>query len=744
MTGKELSLSTTLPCPAASQDAAGRRYAAQVALSQGIVLILAPEEAAGFDMATLILRAEAGPVAPPMSWQRLPFPAGTRLAMIARAQPCLGTGAHLSLGDGSGAVVDLVVSPPVTLESMTEGLPPSAVLAVLRYIASKATSILKHSDDAGLAESCHASAMRVVVPGRQAIPVALCGPDMVMWALPESVPSDPGGAIYAVSKRRLRRVGVSGKTVILRDRQYEDGFLLLPDVEGPVHLGPATGRLPSLVELGASKDVQSRGFYRSGLAELARRAPADQQVRRLLRDLQMLAPTAKPHRIMQAGRPYGAALELGLCDHGGGAFFRGWLRDPLDLIKGLTLRSDYGEMPVDLARLGRFARPDLTETFAGSPFGGLGPKAGFVLHLADVAVRPVAQWSLRLELSTGDTAMLVAPPAILHPQGARDAVLSAVPAAEVTQAIMETGIAPAVAPLHAAVLAQRRAPDEVTFGLPLRSPAVSLVIPLYRNLRFLRHQYAAFARDPAVRAVAELIYVLDSPEQRAEVEHLLRGLHGVYGMPLSLVVQSGNFGYASACNAGADAARGAILLMLNSDVIPAGRGWLQPMVETLAADPGLAAVGPKLMFEDGSLQHAGLMFERGPGGEWFNNHYYKGYPRHYPAADRPRRVPGVTGAALCVRRDAFAAVGGFSTEYVIGDYEDSDLCLKLREAGGSIAYVPASELFHFERQSIRDHAGYARSLASTYNRMLHHKRWAPTIESLMGSMTQSRQTGRQD
>jgi GT2 family glycosyltransferase len=333
--------------------------------------------------------------------------------------------------------------------------------------------------------------------------------------------------------------------------------------------------------------------------------------------------------------------------------------------------------------------------------------------------------------------MLVAPPAILHPRGAREAVLSAVPPAEITPALLEHCIAPAVAPLHAAFLAQRGTPEVIGLGRPLANPAVSIVVPLYRNMRFLRHQYACFARDPAVQAVAELIFVLDSPEQQADVEHALRGLHGLYGMPLTLIVQSGNFGYASACNAGAAAARGGILLMLNSDVIPAGRGWLQPMLEALAADPALSAVGPKLLFEDGSLQHAGLCFELGPYGEWFNSHYYKGYPRHYPAAQHPRRVPGVTGAALCVRRAAYEAVGGFTTDYVIGDYEDSDLCLKLREAGGEIGYVPGAELFHFERQSIRDHVGYSRSLASAYNRQLHHKRWAASIAALMERITPS-------
>ena len=94
-------------------------------------------------------------------------------------------------------------------------------------------------------------------------------------------------------------------------------------------------------------------------------------------------------------------------------------------------------------------------------------------------------------------------------------------------------------------------------------------------------------------------------------------------------------------------------------------------------------------------------------------------------------MPGVTGALLCLPRRDFEAVGGLCTDYVVGDYEDSDLCLRLRAAGGEIAYVPEAELYHFERQSIRDHGGYARTSACNYNRHLHHTRWAAAIEALM-------------
>ena len=93
----------------------------------------------------------------------------------------------------------------------------------------------------------------------------------------------------------------------------------------------------------------------------------------------------------------------------------------------------------------------------------------------------------------------------------------------------------------------------------------------------------------------------------------------------------------------------------------------------------------------------------------------------------------MTGAALLVRRALFEAVGGVCEDYIIGDYEDSDFCLRLRAAGASIGYVPDAELYHFERRSIRLHQGYTRTLASRYNRTLHHRRWGGAMGALMAS-----------
>jgi GT2 family glycosyltransferase len=91
---------------------------------------------------------------------------------------------------------------------------------------------------------------------------------------------------------------------------------------------------------------------------------------------------------------------------------------------------------------------------------------------------------------------------------------------------------------------------------------------------------------------------------------------------------------------------------------------------------------------------------------------------------------------MLVRKAAFDQVGGFTEDYVIGDYEDSDLCLKLRDAGGDIAYVPTAELYHFERQSIRQSEDYMRGSADRYNAWLHAGRWGDAMQALMTAFHQ--------
>lgn len=460
-----------------------------------------------------------------------------------------------------------------------------------------------------------------------------------------------------------------------------------------------------------------------------RSCAADPAVRGLMQEMALFrATTAAP--IAPVRYPFAAGMDCAVPTGEGSVFVRGWLADPHDLIKGLDLIDPAGNThPID-ERLFRYGRPDgpaalrLTERDS---------RPGFITVVRDVPVEPVdgAQYRLRLRFASGSAAEVAAPPTPLSSFEARRTVLEGLAPIDLPERAMPECLAPVVAPLHWRCLDRARVADVRTFGRGPANPRRSIVIPLYKTLNFIRLQATAFAVDPDM-AESEVIYVLDSPEQRQQVERELQELSIVYGLAFVLVVMTRNFGYAPAVNAGVGEARGRVLLLVNSDIVPTEPGWQARLDAIGDAHPDAGAIGPRLLFDDDSLQHGGLYFGRDHDGRWLNRHYWKGYPGAYPPALQTRVVPGVTGACVRIARDVYEDVGGLSEEYVIGDYEDSDLCLKLIRTGRSNWYVGDAALYHFERLSISRHEGYERTLVSEYNRWLHTSRWEGLMEDVMG------------
>ncbi|MFO0775926.1 MAG: glycosyltransferase [Nitrospiraceae bacterium] len=155
-----------------------------------------------------------------------------------------------------------------------------------------------------------------------------------------------------------------------------------------------------------------------------------------------------------------------------------------------------------------------------------------------------------------------------------------------------------------------------------------------------------------------------------------------------------NLGFAKACNQGAAVAKGQYLVFLNNDTIPQ-QGWLSEMVKEVETHPEVTVVGSKLLYEDSTVQHAGVVFSK-----VFQTpyHIYRGVASRHPIVNRRREFQAVTAACMLVRRHDFDAVGGFDEGYRNG-FEDADLCLKIRERGGRIVYQPASVLYHLESQT---------------------------------------------
>ena len=132
------------------------------------------------------------------------------------------------------------------------------------------------------------------------------------------------------------------------------------------------------------------------------------------------------------------------------------------------------------------------------------------------------------------------------------------------------------------------------------------------------------------------------------------------------------------------------LVFLNNDTLPTP-GWLDVLVQETERDPELAAVGAKLLFPNGQVQHAGLAIHQ----SGLPFHLYMGFDAGHPAVNYDRDVVAVTGACLLIRCADFTALGGFDERYQ-NAFEDVDLCLRLRERGRRIRYCHRSLVVHLE------------------------------------------------
>ncbi len=271
-----------------------------------------------------------------------------------------------------------------------------------------------------------------------------------------------------------------------------------------------------------------------------------------------------------------------------------------------------------------------------------------------------------------------------------------------------------------------------SFGTAPEDPHASIIVPLYARYDFVEHQLVEFARDDWLLGHAEVIYVIDDPRLITPLRATADELWRLYRVPFSLVWGGTNRGYSAANNLGASVACGKILVFLNSDVFPKTPGWLENLVQTLDRSPDFGAIAPRLVFADGGIQHAGMRFEyRSQFGVWINHHPFVGLASELDPTKILTDMPAITGACFVTRRTAFDTVGGFDTGYLIGDFEDSDLCLKLRVAGYRIGYEPRVELIHLERQSFKSIGDDTfRMRVVLYNASRHQMRWRHMLEQV--------------
>jgi len=230
-------------------------------------------------------------------------------------------------------------------------------------------------------------------------------------------------------------------------------------------------------------------------------------------------------------------------------------------------------------------------------------------------------------------------------------------------------------------------------------PRVSIVIPTNGQRREIRYREVALV-EHCVRSIVEtstyenyeIVCVADASTDASLLTELSRAAAG----RLRVVTYDEEFNFAAKINLGAKHSEGELLLLLNDDMEVVTPDWIERLA-MYARHPGIGAAGARLLWEDGRLQHAGVIFENGLPG-----HIYRGYSGEFKGYSNNACVAqnylAVTGACMMTSAASFDRVGGFSPELPV-NYNDVDYCLKLRAEGMRVVYDPDTVLFHFESSS---------------------------------------------
>jgi GT2 family glycosyltransferase len=218
---------------------------------------------------------------------------------------------------------------------------------------------------------------------------------------------------------------------------------------------------------------------------------------------------------------------------------------------------------------------------------------------------------------------------------------------------------------------------------------LTVIIPTRDRLPVLRATLAGLAEQELGPVEAEVI-VVDNGSTDATQALIVNDSH------VTAILNEENRFFGPACNQGAEEATRELVCFLNNDTLPKP-GWLDAMVACLDADPAVGAVGSRLLYPDGRIQHAGIGFQE-PGVPVHGMRFADG---NDPAVVIDRDCAAVTGACLLMPKRFFTQIGGFDEEYVMY-VEDVDLCLRVWNEGKRVRYCGSSVVEHLESASTVD------------------------------------------
>lgn len=263
----------------------------------------------------------------------------------------------------------------------------------------------------------------------------------------------------------------------------------------------------------------------------------------------------------------------------------------------------------------------------------------------------------------------------------------------------------------------------IGWRIPEPQPLVSIVIPTRDHADMLRRCIDGLLHRTHYSPIE--IVIVDNGSIEPDALALLAELRRRDGV--RVIDDPSPFNYSRLVNRGVAEASGEICVLLNNDIEIVDADWLDELVGH-ALRPEVGAVGAKLLYPDGRLQHGGVIL--GMGGT--AGHIHRFADRDFSGyADRLRlthRLSCVTGACLALRRETYLAVGGLDEALAVA-YNDVDLCLRLGEAGYVTVWTPFSELTHVESASRGPDLTDAQNSRLRHERAIMKRRWGDALRS---------------
>jgi GT2 family glycosyltransferase len=235
----------------------------------------------------------------------------------------------------------------------------------------------------------------------------------------------------------------------------------------------------------------------------------------------------------------------------------------------------------------------------------------------------------------------------------------------------------------------------VRFALPVPAPHVTLVIPTRNGLDLLRQCIDSILQRSRYPAY-DIVVIDNGSDDPACLAWMQQA--ALADARVRVRRDDSPFNFAALNNAAIAEARGEFVALVNNDIEVISPDWLEEMV-ALAARPGVGAVGARLWYGDGTLQHGGVVTGIGEGAGHAHKRLTRAEPGMMGRAQRLQMLSAVTAACLVVRRAHYEAVGGMDAGFFAVAFNDVDFCLRLRQQGLRNLWTPFAELFHHESVS---------------------------------------------